>query len=134
MIRVFLDANVLFSAADGNSATRVLLDCIIATGEAVASPIIVEEARRNLTAKRPALIPGLERLLQKIEISLRLADSTSIEGLVPAHDLHVLAGAIGARCTHLWTGDKRHFGSLYGRVIGGALIVSAIMLANELDI
>ncbi|MCL1919839.1 MAG: hypothetical protein FWG50_01985 [Kiritimatiellaeota bacterium] len=45
-------------------------------------------------------------------------------------DIPILAGAIGARCTHLWTGDKAHFGKFYGRKICGVTVVSGIQLVK----
>jgi hypothetical protein len=46
-------------------------------------------------------------------------------------DKPILAGAVGATCTHLWTSDRTHFGSLYGKTIDGVKIVSSLMLADE---
>jgi hypothetical protein len=37
-------------------------------------------------------------------------------------DLPILLDAINAQATHLLTGDKQHFGPLFGQVIGGTLI------------
>jgi hypothetical protein len=48
-------------------------------------------------------------------------------------DKPILAGAIGAGCTHLWTSDRLHFGNLYGEVFHGVRIVSSIHMADELD-
>lgn len=65
-MKVFLDANILFSSSNPQSATRFLLDIIL------------------------------------------------------------------SKCTHLWTGDKKHFPQLYGKTIHGVKIVSSIMLAEEI--
>lgn len=43
---------------------------------------------------------------------------------LPDKDQRILAAAIGAGCTHLLTGDTRHFGSLYGRRVGGVLVLT----------
>ena len=40
--------------------------------------------------------------------------------------------AIAARCDYLLTGDKRDFGHLYGKTIGGVEIVSYMMLAERM--
>ena len=44
-----------------------------------------------------------------------------------------MGGAVASRCSHLWTGDKRHFGSLYGRMIEGTKIASGVMVATDLS-
>jgi len=51
---------------------------------------------------------------------------------MPDKDQLIIAGAMGAGCSHLWTNDARHFGSFYGRTIGRVRVVSSIMLAEEL--
>jgi uncharacterized protein len=129
-MKVFLDANVLFSAADPESATRRLLEAVAGQGEAVTSPHAWEEARRNLQHKRPAHLEGLEDVGSRVKITGAFAKAPSV-GL-PDCDIPILSGAIGSECTHLWTSDKRHFGKLYGRSIGGVRVVSSIALADEL--
>ena len=129
-MRIFLDANVLFSAAASESATRRLLEAVLRHAEAVTCPHAWEEARRNLALKRPSLLDGLDALERRLEITLAFAAPLPATEL-PACDEPVLAGAIGAGCSHLWTGDRRHFGRYYGRTLGGVRIVSAAMLADE---
>jgi predicted nucleic acid-binding protein len=129
-MRVFLDANILFSASDPDSATRQLLDVVAKEGRLITNPHAWEEARRNLALKRPEFLSGLKELLPRIHIS-------SLVGAVPettldAMDLPILAGAIGAGCTHLWTSDWRHFGRYYGRRLSGVLVVSILDLAKAL--
>ena len=36
----------------------------------------------------------------------------------------ILSTAVEAGCTHFLTGDKRHFGKLCGRTVGGVLILT----------
>ena len=51
-MRIFLDANILFSAAKSDGAVGRLLKLLIAAGhECWADGYVVEEARRNLDAK-----------------------------------------------------------------------------------
>lgn len=48
-MRIFLDANILFSAAKTDRAVRHLLDLLHADGhEILADGYVLEEARRNL--------------------------------------------------------------------------------------
>ena len=48
------------------------------------------------------------------------ADPTEI--YMADKDQPILAGAMGAGCSHLWTNDARHFGSFYGRTIDSVLV------------
>jgi len=128
-MRVFLDANILFSAATPDSPTRALLNIILRHARAVTNEHAWEEARRNLEHKRPHLITALNELKSGIEFTGNFKE-VALPPL-PDKDQPVIGGAIASRCTHLWTGDKRHFGPLYGRTIQGTMIVSGVMLANE---
>ena len=129
-MRIFLDANVLFSAAAPESATRQLLNAVLAHASAVVNRHVWEEATRNVVAKRPALLSELQELERRLEF----ASQFSRAGLssLPEKDQPVIRGAMGSRCTHLWTSDRRHFGSFYGEAIHGTRIVSSVMLADEL--
>lgn len=129
-MKVFLDANVLFSASDSGSATRHLLDRVLHAGAAVTSPHAWEEARRNLAQKRAQHLQGLSALQCQVSITHAFKLPSGVD--LPDKDLPILAGAIGANCSHLWTSDRLHFGSLYGRVVHGVRIVSSLQLAEEL--
>ena len=53
-MRIFLDANVLFSAAKSDGAVRQLLTLLEKSGhECCVDGYVIEEARRNLVAKAP---------------------------------------------------------------------------------
>ena len=121
-MRIFLDANVLFSAANPSSATRQLLQMLPPTAELVVNPHVWDEARRNLAIKRPAYLRGLAGLQRHVVISSVFVTPPDI-GL-PECDIPVLAGAIGSACTHLWTGDHRHFGKFHGKQVAGVMIVN----------
>ena len=123
--RLFVDANVLFSAAyKPNSHLLGLWHLLEA--EIVASELAFEEARRNLAACRPDRLALLDELCQRVAVA------PEAEGLPPAlddvelpdKDRPILAAAIAAGCTHLLTGDRRHFGRLYGRRVAGVLILT----------
>jgi hypothetical protein len=63
-MRIFLDANILFSAAKSDGAVRELLALLLAAGhECWVDGYVVEEARRNLAAKSADGVAALERLL-----------------------------------------------------------------------
>lgn len=68
-MRVFLDANVLFSAAKSNGAVREFLGLLLDAGhECWVDHYVVSEARRNLGAKDPETLPVLETLLARFRI------------------------------------------------------------------
>jgi predicted nucleic acid-binding protein len=135
-MRVFLDANILFSAAKSPGAIRRLVEEIQACGhECVADEHVIAEARRNLEQKFPSALPDFENLLRGIS---RLASppssyTPSLALLLPEKDRTVLASAIQHRCQALLTGDKTHFGRLYGQNIAGLCVHSPQSLAEVLS-
>jgi predicted nucleic acid-binding protein len=134
-MRVFLDANILFSAAKSAGAIRRLLEEIQACGhECVADEYVIAEARRNLEQKFSAALPDFERVLLGVSrlASLPTLPSPNLALLLPEKDRPVLASAIQHRCQALLTGDKTHFGRLYGQNIAGVSIHSPQGLAKVL--
>lgn len=132
-MRVFLDANILFSAAKSDGAIRELLRLLDQSGhECCADSYVIEEARRNLGAKAPDRISALEKLLARVKTaSMQRVDQALEASLpLPTKDRPVLAAAIHLACDVLLTGDRRHFGSLYGRTIHGVIIHSPQSLAK----
>jgi len=125
MDRVFLDANVLFSAASTpDSGLRALWS--LAGVELVTSEFALEEARRNLLVHQPGSIAALDELSARMTITSALPGKSALPGglAVAEKDRPILAAAAAALCTHLLTGDTRHFGSLYGGKLQGVLIVT----------
>jgi predicted nucleic acid-binding protein len=134
-MRIFLDANILFSAAKSVGAIRRLVEEIqVCCHECVADEYVIAEAGRNLEQKFSAALPDFERVLLRVS---RLASppalpSPSLAVLLPEKDRPVLASAIQHRCQALLTGDKTHFGRLYGQTIAGVSIHSPQGLAKVL--
>jgi len=129
-MRIFLDANILFSGSLPNSRMGAFLDALFEEGECLTNNYAVEEARRNLAAKFPEGLKALERLTERCKLVSRL--TTALEVDLPPKDIPILGGAIAGRATHLLTGDERDFGKFWGRIIQGVKIVSPRMLAKEL--
>lgn len=129
-MRGFLDANILFSAAQSHSRMRAFLDVLLNRAECLTNNFAVEEARRNLATKFPEDVKTLERRVRQCEIVLRLETDLEIE--LPLKDVPIFGGAIAGQVTHLLTGDERHFGKLWGKTIQGVGILSPRMLAEEL--
>lgn len=95
---------------------------------------MAEEARRNLVAKAPAGVGALEALLARITMApaqVPQAFSEAMRGL-PEKDRPVLAAAIRLGCEVLLTGDRTHFGALYGKTLAGVTIHSPRSLAEAL--
>ena len=136
-MRIFLDANILFSAAKSDGAIRRLLQLLQSGGHAlVADSYVVEEARRNLARKSPgAPIAALDTLLTVVEVTPTgtqvSEDAPSLEWL-PPKDRPVLAAAAKLRCAVLITGDRTHFESGYGQAFQGVTVLSPAMAASTL--
>jgi predicted nucleic acid-binding protein len=114
-LRVFLDANVLFTAAYSPQGLSAFLIELGAAGRLtlLTSPIAIVEAERNLEAKRPAALPALSRGLGAVRI-VGEPPPADVVKLTPAElsakDRPLLAAAIVAGATHFVTGDVADFG------------------------
>ena len=119
MDRLFLDANVLFSAAYRSEAGLLRLwklrDVVLCTSHYAA-----EEARFNLGEDVQ------RRCLAELLLTVQFCDASERElprGIsLPEKDAPILLAAIEVRATHLLTGDVRHFGSYFGQTFEGVLI------------
>lgn len=122
MERVFLDANVLASAAlkpDSRLADiRRLPDVRL-----VASPHVLAEARRNVPD--PEAAARLEALIDAVAVlpaepaDFEIADDPGL----PDKDRPVLLAAIVSGADVLLTGDLSHFGPCMGLVFGGVRVM-----------
>jgi predicted nucleic acid-binding protein len=119
--RLFLDANLLFSAAYREDAGVGRLWEVTGV-ELVTSEYAVEEARRNLSD--PAQHRRLEELLRGMRrvAAGTLAPDQRAGILLREKDWPILAGALQAGATHLITGDCRDFGPYFGTEILGILV------------
>lgn len=110
-MRVFLDANVLFTAAHNPAGLSRLLFELHRLGVLVliSSSLAVDEARANLRVKAADRIGDFESLVPRLELVETPVTGSSLADL-PEDDQLILAAAVAGRSTHLLTGDKRHFG------------------------
>ena len=129
-MRVFLDANVLFSASNAGSNIARLIAWLSEQEAAVTSDLAVEEARKNLALKRPAWLSAFESLLAGLEVVPSVLFELSVP--IATKDAPLLCAAIRSRCRHFVTGDKRDFGHLYGQRVQGVEIISLLRLAEIL--
>lgn len=124
-MRLFLDANVLFTAAHNADGKAAL---VIELGRAgiwqiATSAYAVEEARRNIALKFPDRQERLETLLQTLRIVPEAPGGVCPTGL-PAKDCPIYLAARGCKADVLLTGDIRDFGFLMNnrKKAGGVLI------------
>jgi predicted nucleic acid-binding protein len=118
--RVFLDANVLFSAAWRESSGLLRLWALPGV-ELVTSAYAAEEARVNLQEK--AQRERLAELLGRLRVASSGLAELPAEVVLAEKDRPILAAAIAAGATHLQTGDVSHFGKLYGKTVMGVLVM-----------
>lgn len=111
MIRVFLDANVLFTAAHDRSGKAALVIELGIRGHwgLATSGYALEEARRNLKIKFPGSLSTLEAFLPAMKI-VSSGEGTNCPVPLPEKDRPILEAAIRCKATHLLTGDRKHFG------------------------
>lgn len=132
-MRIFLDANILFSAAKSNGAVRQLLRDLHADGYTlVADEYVATEARRNIAAKSAGdAVAYLQALLSQIEVSgvQHTAMARTSADWLPEKDRPVLLSAIALKCDALVTGDRTHFGPGYGQAFDGVTVYSPAELA-----
>jgi predicted nucleic acid-binding protein len=121
--RIFLDANVHFSAANREDAGLIRLWDFTSV-ELVTSSYAAEEARRNLdTASQRERLAKLLEGVRVIPVEPLMKVPPDI--MLPEKDVPILRSAMASGCTHLLTGDVKHFGPYFGQVIGGVLISRA---------
>jgi hypothetical protein len=129
-MRIFLDANILFSGALPHGRMRAFLDFLCRECECVTNAYAVEEARRNLAAKFPAAVRHLDPLVKKCELIQTMATGFKVN--LSLKDLPIIGGAVAAQAKYLLTGDEKDFGDYFGETIEGVKVVSPRMLAEEL--
>ena len=128
-MRLFLDANVVFSAAY-HSQGRAQALVGLAKGrfcDLLTSSHALEEARRNLALKSPGFeerLAGVLDIVETIGEAPHALVSWAASLGLPAGDAPVLAAAVHCRAALLVTGDARDFGQLYGRVLQGVKVVT----------
>ena len=122
MQRVFLDANVLFSAAYREQAGLLRL-WRLASVELMTSDYAAQEAAANLTD--PAQRKRLTNLLKTLVIipHPRVMSSLPAGVHLPGKDAPILQAAMTVGAAILLTGDKTHFGRYFGKNIGGVRIL-----------
>ena len=130
-MRLFLDANILFSAAHSPEGGAHDLIMLSEAGycELLTSQHAIFEADRNLTLKSPS---GAEAFHQVLKTVHRLPDAGpglfawAVSLGLPESDAPILAAAAAAEANLLVTGDRKHFGHLYGSTVGRVRVATPV--------
>ena len=120
--RVFLDANVLFSAAwlEDSGLARLWR---VPDATLITSRYALAEAERNLETDEQRL--RLTAFAKSVQLVGAAAGGQLPDGVkLVEKDAPILLAAIEAGATHLLTGDRRHFADLYGKSIKGVRVLS----------
>jgi uncharacterized protein len=130
--RLFLDANVLFSAAyrEGAGIERLWK---IDRARLFSSGYAVEEAERNLAT--PAQRSRLGKLLTSVELVRTVMTPAPLRDKIelPEKDWPIIGGAISAEATHLITGDLSHFGPYFHKHVRGILVLPPADYIRDAD-
>jgi len=128
-VKLYLDANVIFSAAHREEGRAQDLVALARGGhcDLLTSTHALEEARRNLQLKSSGferrLMQALVQVTVVVEAPAALVDWARELGL-PLTDAPILAAAVHANADLLVTGDTRDFGHLFGTTLRGTRVVT----------
>ena len=115
-MRLFLDANVVFTAAPNPRGKAALVIELGVAGhwEVFSSRFAIEEARRNLQIKYPQCLEALNAIETRLHLAEHQTGLRFPEGL-SAKDRPIFQAALACGATHLLTGDLKHFGAFLDR-------------------
>lgn len=135
MIRLFLDANVLFTAAHNPSGKAAIIIDLGAQGywEVMSCSYAIEEARRNISIKFPDSLKRFETFMEMvIKIPSRSGRNCPVN--LPEKDRPILEAAIQCKASHLLTGDIKDFGPFMNHpsLTGGVIIQTASEFLEDL--
>ncbi len=116
MVRIFLDANILFTSAHNPGGKSALLVELSKENlfELVTCSFAIEEAEKNLLKKYPEKMKNLEMDLKLIKtVPTSIGASCPIP--LPLKDIPIFLSALNARSSYLLTGDIKDFGPFMNR-------------------
>lgn len=129
-MRVFLDANVLFSASQPGSAFARLIAAAMRHASVLTSDVACAEARRNLALKRSSWVATFEGLLEEIEVVPSAVFPLPVT--LDEKDAPLLCAAIRARSDYFVTGDRKDFGHLFDTRVHEVTVIAPLRLAEIL--
>lgn len=115
-MRIFLDANVLFTASHNPEGKAAL---VIELGNAghfqlFTSDYAHEEARRNLSSRYPECLIRFAKLTKTIRM-VRARPTAAVPKGLAEKDAPIFKAAVACRATYLLSGDLHHFGPFMNR-------------------
>ena len=135
-MKLFLDANILFTAAHNPKGKSLFVIELGRQGywELFSSPYALEEARRNLERKFPRSLDDLGTLQHGIHLIEHRAGLDFPEGLAQK-DQPIFQAALACQATHLITGDLKDFGPFMNQPENtfGVCIQTVAEFLNHLD-
>ncbi len=135
-MNIFLDANVLFTAAHNPKGKAHFLIGIAKaqTWRLITCTLAVAEAERNLKAKFPDCLNEFKKLLRQIDVLSTIVEGKSPINL-PDKDIPIFLSAVNAKSSHLLTGDLKDFGRHMNqpKKSAGILIQTVAEFLSSLD-
>ncbi|HJV36356.1 PIN domain-containing protein [Geomonas sp.] len=127
-MKLFLDANVIFTAAYSPNGVSARLFALAEAGfcSLCSSAYAIDEAKRNLLLKTPSKVSHLSHLLPFITIIPEPSNQSFQHAMnfsLPAKDAPIMAAAILFAADILVTGDTRDFGHLFGKTVEGVIVL-----------
>ena len=114
----------------GNPASNIHRFIVLLSDkhQLVTSDYAHEEAKRNIQAKRAQWYSTFSDIETKI---LRLPSAPLTYNIeLVEKDRPILDAVIAHQCNYLLTGDKKDFGHLYGKKIGGVTVGDYVILVE----
>lgn len=127
-MKLFLDANIIFTAAYSPQGASGFLFSIAETGAITlcTSLYALDEAKRNLALKAADKLSTLGKLFPHLTIVSepqpeKVAWAAHLP--LPEKAAPIMAAAVSCKADILVTGDRRDFGSLLGTTSEGVLVL-----------
>lgn len=127
-MRLFLDANILFTAAHNAEGKASLVMELGQAGlwQLVSSAYALEEARRNIARKYPDRLQRLQTLTQDLALAPTDLEVRCPQPL-PEKDCPIYRAALTCKADILLTGDIRDFGFLMNdRTKANGLLIQTV--------
>lgn len=137
-MKLFLDANVLFTAARNPSGKAALVVELQPRAQwaLATSTYALEESLRNLQ-RAPGALDRLDGVVERLEVVQHRPDLAYPAGLTEK-DRPIFQAALGRGANHLLTGDLKHFGPFMDRPkqTHGIIIqtVAAFLASRAVDV
>lgn len=129
-MKVFLDANILFSASFPKSLLAEFLRGLGQHATLLTNAYARLESERNIGAKVSKQIAAHHAFAARLQLVPLMVFDLGVK--LAEKDRPILCGAIAAQADYLLTGDKKDFGHLFGKTVRGVKIVSVELLLAEL--